>query len=350
MPEYFPALDGLRAVCVAMVMSNHIPAGIVRPRWMYGWLGVDVFFVLSGFLITILLIRERGRTGGISLRGFYVRRFCRIVPLYLCTVLLYDVAVHATGDAGKIAQFGHALPWLLTFMEEYRPAAAGDLMGHAWTLGIEEKFYLVWPVALIGLLPLGRRSLLGLGLSCVVVLGLGEPFSRAYGGLLIGALAAFGLSSPACRSAVEWLQALPEWCRGALVLAAYAAGGANAALLPLFSLSLALSLPSLATDAGRLTRLLANPVLVYIGRRSYGMYLIHVLAMNLVGRCVPFPVPGRWYVVLPLGYAASLAGAALLHVLIERPCIDYGRALVRRFPAPRPVAARPEALTEPHTT
>ena len=159
--KYFPALDGLRAICVLMVMFSHIPGGVARPPWMYGFLGVDVFFVLSGFLITTLLIRERARTGRVSLTGFYTRRFFRIVPVYLFTVLLYFTAVHVMRDPVKTAQFKAALPWLLGFMQEYRPAAAGNVLGHAWTLGIEEKFYLLWPILLTAAKPGGGRHRVG---------------------------------------------------------------------------------------------------------------------------------------------------------------------------------------------
>ena len=145
--RYFPSLDGMRAFCVLLVMFNHVHA--VVPKWIVGWLGVDVFFVLSGFLITTLLIREKARSGRISLKAFYTRRFYRIVPVYLFTVLLYAVAVRVTHDVVKTDQFNAALPWLMTFMQEFRPNTTGNVLGHGWTLGIEEKFYVFWPLLLI---------------------------------------------------------------------------------------------------------------------------------------------------------------------------------------------------------
>src|SRR5260370_42711082 len=110
-------------------MFNHVHA--VVPPWIFGWLGVDVFFVLSGFLITTLLLREKLRKGSISLRGFYTRRFFRIVPVYLFTVCMYFVAVHASRDFVKLGQFNAALPWLLSFLPENRPAAAANHLRHA---------------------------------------------------------------------------------------------------------------------------------------------------------------------------------------------------------------------------
>ena len=141
--KYLPSLDGLRALCVLMVMFNHIH--VHYPGWIIGWVGVDVFFVLSGFLITTLLIREREAYGRVSLKGFYARRFFRIIPVYLVTIVLYVAALWVSRDAVKISEFKIALPWLLSFMQEFRPVAAGSVLGHAWTLGIEEKFYTLWP-------------------------------------------------------------------------------------------------------------------------------------------------------------------------------------------------------------
>ena len=85
--SYFPALDGVRAVCILLVMFNHVHEPM--PLWVQGRIGVDIFFVLSGFLITTLLLRERERHGNVSLKGFYTRRFFRIVPVYALVVVIY---------------------------------------------------------------------------------------------------------------------------------------------------------------------------------------------------------------------------------------------------------------------
>jgi peptidoglycan/LPS O-acetylase OafA/YrhL len=146
--SHLPGLDGLRAVAVGLVVLYHLGF-----QWVPGGHGVLVFFVLSGFLITWLLLRERERTGSISLRRFYLRRALRILPAFYCfwfgwtaLVLLFDRPV----------VWGQALSSFV-FLNNYYQAAHGDPntgYSHTWSLGIEEQFYLLWPVSLV---VMGRR-------------------------------------------------------------------------------------------------------------------------------------------------------------------------------------------------
>jgi peptidoglycan/LPS O-acetylase OafA/YrhL len=327
--KYFPSLDGTRAFCVLLVIFNHIH--VAYPRWIVGWLGVDVFFVLSGFLITTLLLREKERTGRISLKGFYTRRFFRIVPIYLFTVLLYLVAIRETHDLVKMAQYKAALPWLLTFLQEYRPMAAGNVMGHAWTLGIEEKFYLFWPLLLTVLFPFRGRAIAWLGTVFAVVLAFPHLYSRSYGGLLIGAVLAIALSASAKWTFVNRLPPVPDVTLCLLVAGTYVLSGYNEKCVLLFSSAVALVVASLVLRTGRLRTFLESRLLVYIGKRSYAIYLIHVLVVNGVAKILPRFMTPNWVMVVGLSYALSLAGAALLHVAIEQPCISAGRRLSKRF-------------------
>src|SRR3712207_525289 len=136
----FPALDGLRGIAALMVVAFHYGGPTLGP--LSGWLGVQLFFVLSGFLITTLALREEDRTGRLSFTGFYVRRLFRIVPVYL-TVLVTVLALDVLRGAYE-AGVGPNLWWYLTFTVEWLPEPVP--FGQAWTLGIEEKFYLVWPL------------------------------------------------------------------------------------------------------------------------------------------------------------------------------------------------------------
>jgi peptidoglycan/LPS O-acetylase OafA/YrhL len=329
--KYFPSLDGMRAICVLLVMFNHVHAQV--PHWVLGWLGVDVFFVLSGFLITTLMVRERERSGRVSLKAFYTRRFFRIIPVYLFTVLLYAIAVRITHDAVKTAEFDKALPWLLTFMQEYRPEGTGYVLGHAWTLGIEEKFYVFWPLLLIILYPFRPRAMLSLAALFLAVLLLPHLYARSYGGLLVGAALAIALSS---RARWNWLMPLlvvPDGYLCLLVLATYALCCLDYRLVLWFAVAVAWLIASLVRRTGLVRTLLESRILVYIGKRSYAIYLIHVLVLDSVSRLSVSVLPANAFVLVMIAYVGSVAFASLMHVLIEQPCINWGKRMSARIVA-----------------
>jgi peptidoglycan/LPS O-acetylase OafA/YrhL len=307
----WPALDGLRAVAVLAVIIYHF--GLLPG----GYLGVDLFFVLSGFLITSLLVREWDRRGGrISFRDFYVRRVLRLFPALGC-VIAVTVAL-----AGLMELFGtprnrlyamrtlEGLPWVVTFAGNWaralnRPSLGSlGLLGHTWSLAVEEQFYLLWPAVFVLLMHrrFGRGSIaLSLTLLAVAemvyrVAGESAGYSgyRIYygtdthfDGLLIGCAVAFWEASQ--RSALEHQKA------GGLVKFAAALAAAVLVILFVFgSLSrdeIEICLTVLACGAflvgvitGRLPvfleRLLSSAGAVQIGRRSYGLYLWHYIILE----------------------------------------------------------------------
>ena len=156
-----PNLDGLRAVAILLVLCEHwlnsagsrLPAALQKlPRT--GGFGVNIFFAVSGFLITLLMLREFTRTGRISLRGFYTRRALRIFPAYLAFLLFVALL-----DFAGIVRIG-ATPWLacLTYTVNYlRPYETPWVIGHIWSLSVEEHFYLLWPLTVVWLGP--KRAL-----------------------------------------------------------------------------------------------------------------------------------------------------------------------------------------------
>jgi peptidoglycan/LPS O-acetylase OafA/YrhL len=327
--KYFPPLDGLRAFCVFLVMFNHVHEAV--PRWIKGSLGVDVFFVLSGFLISTLLLREKQRTRTVSLKGFYTRRIFRIVPVYFFTVLLYFAAVHATRDSLKISQFNAALAWLVGFLPEYRPPAGGNILGHAWTLGIEEKFYVFWPLLLIALYPFGRRGWLLLGAFFAIVLSFPYLFARSYGGLLIGAALAVVLAVTPRGWTGRLFSSLPDAALCLLLAGTYALVAYRSEFALLFSVAVALLIASLVLRSGLIRRFLEFPLWIYIGKRSYAMYLVHVLVLDSVEKIWPQVLPRNAILVVVSAYVLTLAAAALMYVGIERPCIALGRRLSNRL-------------------
>ncbi|KQC39881.1 acyltransferase [Frankia sp. ACN1ag] len=205
---YNPALDGLRALAVLAVLCFHMNA------LSGGYLGVDVFLVLSGFLITGLLLAERDRTGAVSLGRFYVRRAFRLLPAFGVFVAVGAVLVVAVKTRADQWDFlDNALTSLLyvnNYYRVFRPDSGGAWFGHTWSLSLEEQFYLIWPAVLVLLCrrPAARRRLPAiLGAAAVAVfawreiliaVGVGDP--RIYFGLdtradalLVGAgLAAWG--------------------------------------------------------------------------------------------------------------------------------------------------------------
>jgi peptidoglycan/LPS O-acetylase OafA/YrhL len=336
--KHFPSLDGIRAFCVLLVMFNHVHEPV--PSWILGPLGVDVFFVLSGFLISTLLLRERRRTGDVSLKGFYTRRFFRIVPVYFFTVLLYFLAVHAIHDSVKTAQFSSALPWLLSFLPEYRPAAGGNILGHAWTLGIEEKFYVFWPLLLLALFPFRRRGWVCVGIIFFAIIVLfPHIYARSYGGLLIGTVLAIVLESRALREILKYFfSAVPDLILCLLVAGTYAANGYSNEFVLLFSGAVALLIASLVLRPGLLRTFLEFPLWIVIGKRSYAIYLIHVIVLDSVEKCWPHFLPRSGILIVISAYALSLTAASLMYLTIERPCIAVGQRLSKRLAQPRRMA------------
>ena len=151
--KYFPELDGLRALSVLLVITVHMYDSGRLWWWLAGMRGVTVFFVLSGFLITTLGLREEEERGALSLSAFYVRRCCRLLPLYYLVLGIYCLCLFALGIAPALrATFAEALPWYLVYLQEvpFYSMLVVQMRDvpffHSWSLGIEEKFYLVWPL------------------------------------------------------------------------------------------------------------------------------------------------------------------------------------------------------------
>jgi peptidoglycan/LPS O-acetylase OafA/YrhL len=165
--RHLPVLDGLRAIACTLVMVFH--AGVIS---VPGDLGVTLFFVISGFLITWLLLNERDRTGTLDLRAFYLRRTLRIFPAYYALIVATIAARHFLGRPWTTAQVATALTYTVDF---YIPVVNTLIhpTNHAWSLAIEEQFYLLWPICLLWLLNRGPRAVIvGVGAAIATVLAL----------------------------------------------------------------------------------------------------------------------------------------------------------------------------------
>jgi peptidoglycan/LPS O-acetylase OafA/YrhL len=366
--KYVPELDGLRALSVLLVISVHMHDSF--GKWVSGQLGVVIFFVLSGYLITTLSLREEAERGRLSLGAFYIRRCFRIFPLYYFTLALYCLLIFGlrVNYSEKGPLLTEALPGLLLYFQEVpffwgldvggRVVREGIPFNHSWSLGIEEKFYLVWPL-LAFVLWRGRSGWrFGGTLALVVLLGV-APFPLGLAGLaplglcllqyhfiLVGCLLALVLEDGRLFERLRFLGA-GAWVYASLaVLVAlqlampHLAVGHLTWARPLYGLAVVAFLACVVTGDGPVQRFLRWGPLVFIGRLSYGIYLIHVLCVNAAEKVFP-PHTGSvaWtFAAFLLACGLSVAVAYVLYLLIEKPLIEIGRRWSRRVQeAPRRV-------------
>ena len=367
--RHWPPLDGLRAIAVLAVIGIHIG---VLPG---GYLGVDVFFVLSGFLITSLLIREWDNRGGsISFRNFYARRVLRLFPALGCVLLaavmlaaILDVAGGAGDRPFARATFG-AVPWVGLFAGNFafvlhpgRGALTLGALGHTWSLAVEEQFYLLWPTLVVLLLRRGfSRFRLALSLAALAVAEMtyralmyhgGYGYDRIYygtdthsDGLLIGCAIAFWLASdPTFRlhQVVSRLVKGGAWLGMTVLVILFVSGDQAAAPVDITAAVLASGVivvgVALRETPAALERLLCSWWAELIGRRSYGLYLWHwVFLAAAEALCAPstglFPAglgERRFIFAAALGVAiaASFIVAELSYRFVELPVLR----LKRRF-------------------
>jgi len=148
--RYFKCLDGVRALAILAVIWHHSlglnPSD--NPIFTRGYLGVDLFFALSGFLITTLLLREMDRSGTISLKQFYIRRTLRIFPVYYAFLLALFIWYGIT-DEKMYTQYLTELPYYALYITNWAPSESFDVFERGWSLAVEEQFYIIWPGALI---------------------------------------------------------------------------------------------------------------------------------------------------------------------------------------------------------
>lgn len=314
---YIPALDGLRAIAVLAVAGFHAKA----PGFGGGFLGVDVFFVLSGFLITRLLIQEHSATGGVALGAFYARRLRRLYPALLVFLAVY-LALAATvlnGPSYPMRLHLRDAGLSAIYLQDY--AKSLDMypywLRHMWSLSIEEHFYLVWPVLLIGLIRLPRQ--IAVTTLCVLYLALTvwriwtaqtsadlwdfyTRFDTHSSGLILGCLLAYAnLQAP----------------RFAAILGLVGVA-ASVALFPHRSMPSAVwgfTIVELSTALLVISPpiWLAGSMLRWIGKLSYGLYLWHYL----IARIAREEFWG-WPETLAASVAGGLICAALSYYLIER--------------------------------
>mgnify|MGYP000684064229 FL=1 len=375
-----PALDGIRAIAVALVLADH--GGV--PGMSGGFLGVDVFFVLSGFLITSLLLDEVGRTGRIGLRDFWIRRARRLLPALMVMVLAVVAAreLFAPEATANLRQDAvAALFWMSNWVfvaqqtDYFSQGAPPSPLQHTWSLAVEEQYYLMWPLLVAAVVtalaalayrrgvPLTPRAVrtavfvlasVGVVASATVSVTLAseESLNRVYFGtdtrvqaLLVGAAAAAlfvrdwrGVASGRAVLGSGWARwaarLLPAAGLVVLVSAAHIATGSaeefRNGLLIVVALAAALVIAPVALEQnGPVARLLAASPRVGLGAISYGVYLWHWPIFLLVNG-ERTGVTG-WQ-LFALRCAATVAAAAVSWWLIEQPIREWRPVFVPMLP------------------
>jgi len=359
--RYEPSLDGLRALALLAIIAYHF-----NYSWARGaYLSVDLFFILSGFLITTLLIMEWRRTGEIALRVFWSRRARRLLPALL--VLLVAVAIftrvvvspwnRASIRGDGLASLFYVANWRFIADKQgyFELFSAASPLRHMWTLAIEEQFYLVWPVVVFVVMRAGRGSLRVLAAVCgvgvivsVAVMATayrpGDPLRAYYGTdarahtILMGALLAIALATWIPSAAAKRRLRVTGLAAFAVMLFAWhvATGtssryyhGGSVAYAALACLVIAGAL-----QPGALRSLLSSRPLAWIGRLSYGLYLFH---WPIIVWLVPTRVHLHGLTLDALRLALTFSAATASYYLIELP-VRERRALrlVRRRVALRP--------------
>ena len=385
---HLAGLDGLRALAIGAVMLFHLD-----PDWLSGgFLGVDIFFVISGFLITTLLVRERERDGSIDLRGFWTRRARRLLPALLVVVpacILIARTVETDLLVGIRRQALGALTFSTNWLEiaggsNYFAATSPQLFMNFWSLAVEEQFYLAWPLVTIALLAARRHLGLSWGVLGALVLsvGVGSALLMAlrydpadvtrvyYGtdthlvGLMLGAAMAMTWAGPTRAGTIT-----PQWHRwrrhvvvgagvllaGLLVLADEGSAWTFRLGIPLVSLATALLLLASVDRPGRLRTVLEAPPLRWIGTRSYGIYLWHWPVILVIGQDIPAAAGTAsfvWTRVWAVVVTSALADLSFRFVETPVRRLGFGgalraagRTLLRVPPRGRQAAAATVALS-----
>jgi peptidoglycan/LPS O-acetylase OafA/YrhL len=325
--RYNPGMDGIRAVAVVMVMLFHANV----PFFGGGFLGVDVFFVLSGYLISTLLLGEMETTGRLDVKRFYLRRLMRLTPALLAMLIVYAAAAPLLWPDvhNHMAQVALAAAYLSDISVAFWNTPIQ--LGHTWSLSVEEHFYLIWPLALAAAFRrLGRRQLL-IALVCSYVFAvswrwawllLGQDWYQVWfrfdthiSGLLLGACLAAALRDPSATGLLERhssrLLVLPLIAIG-LLQSDWEAPWVHIWGVWLMEWATIALLIAVNRRQGICYEMLAASPLVWVGRLSYGLYLWHYPIFKYLRENHDLTL------VIAIGLPLTFTLAALSHYTIER--------------------------------
>lgn len=316
--QYMPALDGLRGLAILAVIAYHAGA----PFAGTGYLGVDLFFVLSGFLITGLLTAELRSTGSIALGRFYWRRALRLYPTLLLMVVGFLIAAPMVWP--ELPAWRYAM-WAMLYLSDYSRALLGEpiVLSYTWSLSVEEHFYLVWPLVLPIIIRF--RHPLQLLMACYILatawrilnyswLGWDAAYFRfdtRLSGLILGGVLALWRPQMNC----------PAWPAAVIIAVLMALPSTHnwtgiAVGMPLAEGASALLVLAAATNERRVAWA-SWPPLIYLGRLSYGMYIWHFPMIYWLRDNY------TWEVALTGATAFAFVMAAATYHLVDLPLRQY---------------------------
>ena len=345
---YMPGIDGLRALAVLAVFVYHFHNG---GGWLPGgFLGVDVFFVISGYLITSLLLSEFRNQGRVDLVRFWLRRARRLLPavgvligVVMILAVFFDFGQISRLRADALASMGYVTNWELIFSHQsyFEQFARPSLFRHLWSLAVEEQFYLLWPLVFAACMTrFGHRRLIvgviaGAIASSLLMLILFDPANpnRVFYGtdtratpLLVGVALAFLWHPDRLRAATGRLAPTVLDAVGALGLSLvvitfmtvhdYDLSLYRGGFLAL-SLWAALLIAALAHPAAQIGRVVGNPAMRWLGLRSYSFYLWHWPVMELTRPGIDVSLPSP--ILFAVQLAATTALADLSYRYVEQP-------------------------------
>jgi peptidoglycan/LPS O-acetylase OafA/YrhL len=334
--SHFASLDGLRFLSIVPVVWHHSTPRPLEGILGRGPLGVDLFFAISGFLITTLMIREQARTGRLAVGRFYARRSLRIFPLYYVVLSLYVARViFFLPEGPQRAHFLRSLPFYATYTSNWFVDFAVPfpvIFSFAWSLATEEQFYAFWPWVMARArtfhLPVLAATLLlvttqsvqwGLLTSVLAPDGLPRRIAGSISSpMCMGILLAWALHERRSFGVLYGLLGL-RWSAPVIlgVLALLAAAPQDPLLAIRLAMTLLVGACCIAPGHG-LAALTDAPPVRFIGKVSYGIYLVHVAAVTVAKHILPSAWGGAPFVFV-LAFAGSVAVASASFAWFERP-------------------------------
>ncbi len=338
------ALDGLRTLAVALVFAHHVDQHVLPG----GFIGVDMFFVISGFIITHLLLKEYEATNKIALGRFYVRRLLRLYPA-LVLVVLVTTPIAAIDHYGKQPQDGFfALTYLTDLWANYQ--GGFSIVLHSWSLAVEEQFYLIWPAVLIYTLHRGWRIqrviAMLIALSIVVTFAIYQAHIGRLDKIQYLPTSHIAELGSGILLAVWVRSGLPDWVKPfatqaaalvalALLIVAEFALQSRWWAFPLATIACWPLVAHVVTDReSRFSQAFGTHPMVWMGQRSYGFYLWHYPVILLLYR-----TPMSGWVRAALALAITLIATVLSWRFVERPVLRYKDAHWHSRTEPAPVTS-----------